>query len=215
MRGTLITFEGTDGSGKTTQLRRCAGRLEALGVPHMVTREPGGTSAGAAIRALVLERRAPGLAAETELLLYAADRAQHVRERLEPALASGLVVLCDRYTDATVAYQGRGRGLDAGLISELNRIATGGLSPDLTLLLDLPVDESLRRLAGRSGEAPTRFDLEAREFHERVRRGYLEIAAAEPERVRLLDASLPVDDLAALVAETVERALGRSTVRGS
>jgi dTMP kinase len=207
VRGAFITFEGTDGSGKTTQLRACAAHLAARDVPHTLTREPGGTTAGLAIRSLVLEHRSPALAPEAELLLYAADRAQHVRETIEPALAAGSVVLCDRYTDATVAYQGYGRRLDLELIAELNRIATGGLGPDLTILFDLPVDVSLARLAARSGEAPTRFDLEAREFHDRVRRGYLAIAEAEPARVRVVDATAAVEEISAQVAVIVDSAI--------
>ena len=204
MRGAFITFEGTDGSGKTTQVRACAAHLAARGLPCVVTREPGGTDAGLAIRSLVLEPRSPALAPESELLLYAADRAQHVRETIEPALADGSVVLCDRYADATVAYQGYGRRLDLDLIAELNRIATCGLMPDLTLLFDLPVDVSLARLATRSGEAPTRFDLEAREFHERVRSGYLAIAEAEPARVYVVDATGTVEEISARAVEIVD-----------
>src|SRR5262249_40964443 len=147
--------------------------------------------------ALLLEPRTPPLAPGAELLLYAADRAQHVRETLEPALAEGRVVLCDRYTDATVAYQGRGRGLDLDVIGELNRIATAGLAPDLTLVFDLEVDEAARRMQARAGvETPTRFDLEAREFHARVRDAYLRIAESEPGRVRVVDASGTVDEVA-------------------
>ena len=205
MQGAFITFEGADGSGKTTQVRRLAERLAARGTPHLVTREPGGTAAGLAMRALLLEPRTPPLAPEAELLLYAADRAQHVRETLEPALAEGRVVLCDRYIDATIAYQGYGRGLDLGLIAELNRIATAGLAPDLTLVFDVDVEEAARRMASRAGvETPTRFDLEAREFHARVRDGYLRIARDEPGRVRVVDASGPVDEIADRVWSAVE-----------
>ena len=153
----------------------------------------------------MLERRAPGLAAETELLLYAADRAQHVRERLEPALASGLVVLCDRYTDATVAYQGRGRGLDAGLISELNRIATGGLAPDLTLLLDLPVADGIAR---KAPDDVTRFEADFDlAYHERVRAGFLALAAAEPGRITVIDATASIERVALAIERAVDARL--------
>jgi dTMP kinase len=209
VRGAFITFEGTDGSGKTTQLRRTAERLSAEGIDHIVTREPGGTSAGLAIRSLVLETRSPALVPESELLLYAADRAQHVRETILPALERGAVVLCDRFADATVAYQGYGRGLDLALIRDLNQIATGGLAPDLTILFDVAVASSLARLAARRGAEATRFDLEARAFHERVRAGYLAIAEAEPRRVRVVDASGSIDEVSravdALVAATGRR----------
>lgn len=211
MRGTFITFEGADGSGKSTQVRRLAERLAGRSVAFLTTREPGGTDAGLAMRALLLEPRTPPLVPDAELLLYAADRAQHVRETLEPALASGHVVLCDRYADATVAYQGYGRGLDLGLIADLNRIATCGLVPDLTLVFDLDVDEASRRLTARSGtETLTRFDLEAREFHQRVRDGYLRIARDEPDRVLVLDASGAIDDVAIRVAEVVDGVLART-----
>lgn len=208
MAGAFITFEGADGSGKSTQLRRLAARLDLGGVPHLVTREPGGTSAGLEIRRLVLEPRLPALVPDAELLLYAADRAQHVREVILPAIAGGLVVLSDRFTDATVAYQGFGRGLDRTLIEGLNRIATSGLEPDLTVVFDLDVDEAMRRLAVRAGEeAPTRFDLEAREFHERVRNGYLTVARENPDRVRVVDASGTVDEVEARILEIVTAVL--------
>ena len=206
--GAFVTFEGADGSGKSTQLRRFAARLAARNVPHVVTREPGGTAAGLEIRRLVLEPRIPAIVPDAELLLYAADRAQHVREVILPAIAGGLVVLCDRFTDATVAYQGYGRGLDLEIIQRLNDIATGGLQPDLTLVFDLDVDEALGRLAARADvEVPTRFDLEKRDFHARVREGYLAIARANPARVRVLDASGTEDEVAARVDEAVREVL--------
>jgi dTMP kinase len=204
--GAFISFEGVDGCGKTTQLRRLASRLAAR-CEVLTTREPGGTAAGARLRALLVEEGAPALAPDTELLLYAADRAQHVCEVLRPALAAGRVVLCDRYADATVAYQGHGRGLSLDLIAQLNRVATGGLAPDLTLLFDVDVGEAMRRLRLRSAapaaEDPSRFDREARDFHQRVRDGYLEIAAAEPGRVRVVDASGPPEEVGARVDAAV------------
>ena len=207
MRGLFITFEGADGSGKTTQLRRAAERLSAIEPDLVVTREPGGSSAGAEIRALVLEPRDRPIVPVAELLLIEADRAQHVRETIEPALERGACVLCDRFTDATMAYQGAGRGLDQELIESLNRIATGGLEPDLTLLFDVDVEEALRRLASRArqdaGDAPTRFDLERAEFHDRVRRGYLAIAAREPHRIRIIDANRPIGEIGAEVDRLV------------
>ncbi len=205
MRGSFITFEGADGSGKTTQVRLVEERLAASGIPCLVTREPGGTTAGLAMRALLLDQRTPPLTPDAELLLYAADRAQHVSEVISPALAVGSVVVCDRYVDATVAYQGFGRRLDRATIAELNRIATGGLVPDLTIVFDVPVDVAAVRLESRAhgGESPTRFDLEAREFHERVRTGYLEIARADPDRVRVLDASPPAAEVAEAVWDLV------------
>lgn len=208
MHGALITFEGPDGSGKTTQLRRQAERLQALGQTVLITREPGGTTAGIEIRSLLMGHRTPPLVPVAELLLYAADRAQHVRETIEPALAEGAIVLCDRYTDATVTYQGYGRHLDLALIDDLNRIATGGRAPDLTLLFDLDVASAERRMQAREGalgaEAPTRFDLEKHDYRERVREGYLRIAEAEPHRVRIVDASGAIEDVAASASLIVD-----------
>ncbi len=199
MRGVFITFEGADGSGKTTQLRRAAERLSGADVELVVTREPGGSSAGAEIRALVLETRDRPIFPVAELLLIEADRAQHVQETIAPALERGALVLCDRFTDATVAYQGAGRGLDLELIASVNRVATGGLQPDLTLLFDVDVEVALRRLAMRANsageDAPTRFDMERADFHDRVRRGYLAIAAAEPSRVVVIDANRSIDEV--------------------
>jgi len=191
----FITFEGIDGCGKSTQLRMLASELRLRGHEVVSTREPGGTPLGVRIRQLLLdaEEQVDTLA---ELLLYAADRAQHVRTHVRPALDSGHVVLSDRYADATVAYQGAGRGFPAELVSELVTLATGGLMPNLTLIFDLPVDESQRRQARRSskGEKRDRLDAEDAAFHTRVRDAYLRIAAAEPERVRVIDAAGSVQE---------------------
>jgi dTMP kinase len=191
----FITFEGIDGCGKSTQLRMLASELRLRGREVIATREPGGTPLGLRIRQLLLdsEEQVDALA---ELLLYAADRAQHVRTHVRPALDSGHVVLSDRYADATVAYQGAGRGFPDELVSELVALATGGLTPDLTLIFDLPVDESQRRQARRTskGRKADRLDTEDAAFHTRVRDAYLRIAAAEPERVRVIDASGSVQE---------------------
>lgn len=226
----FITLEGGEGAGKTTQAASLAARLRTAGYPVRLTREPGGTPLGAAIRALLLHpdesRRALGGAgllasavadetAEpmlplTELLLLGADRAQHVALMRE-WLANGEVVICDRYADATRAYQGAGRGLDAGTIATLERIATGGLTPDLTLLFDLPVEEGQRRRqrARETGGEWNRLDREAVAFHERVREGYLALAAAEPSRWVVLDATLPADALGERVWSAVAARLPR------
>jgi len=191
----FITFEGIDGCGKSTQLRMLASELRLRGREVVVTREPGGTPLGARVRQLVLdsEEQVDPLA---ELLLYAADRAQHVRALVRPALDSGHVVLSDRYADATVAYQGAGRGFPDEIISELVALATGGLMPDLTLIFDLPVEESQRRQAHRSdrGHKKDRLDAEDAAFHTRVRDAYQRIAAADPQRVRIIDASGSVQE---------------------
>jgi len=204
--GFFITFEGIEGCGKTTQLQRLAANLRATGHEVLVTREPGGCPIADALRALLLDSANSAMAPATELLLYAAARAQHVAEVIRPALDAGRIVLCDRFSDATLAYQGYGRGFDRPLIRELNRTATDGLTPDLTLLLDFPAEEGLararRRNAGSDGPDEGRFEAESLAFHRRVRDGYLEVASAEP-RFRIIDAR---GDLAA-VAERIDAAL--------
>ena len=204
MAAAFITFEGIDGSGKSTQLRMLASELRLRGINVIVTREPGGTSLGARLRAALLdtEEQVDPLA---ELLLYAADRAQHVRQLVRPAIETGHVVLSDRYADATVAYQGAGRGFPPALIDEVIALATGGLMPDLTLLFDLPVAESLARHKRRAdeGDARDRLDAEDEAFHTRVRNAYLQIAAADPDRVRVVDATRSVEETHARVLELV------------
>jgi len=182
MAGAFITFEGIDGCGKSTQLRLLADKLTARGLPVISTREPGGTPLGKKLRAALLDV-SEQVDPLTELLVFAADRAQHVRMHLRPALDQNQVVLSDRYADATVAYQGAGRGFDPKLISEIVELATGGLKPDLTLLFDLSVPESSVRTRRRVARKRTdRLDIEAAEFHTRVRDAYLEIAKREPDR---------------------------------
>ena len=194
MRGPFITFEGIDGCGKSSHIARLARHLSSLGVAHLITFEPGGTPFGSQVRSLVLSQETAGLGAVAELMLYAADRAEHVRTVIGPALGEGKLVVCDRFTDSSVAFQGYGRGLDLNMITELNRIATGGLEADLTILLDLdPAVAASRlesRIAGtaRKGDAD-RFDREARDFHSRVREGYLRLVKAQPGRIRLIDST--------------------------
>jgi len=184
--GFFVTFEGGDGSGKSTQIERLARRLGARGLEPLVTREPGGTPLAEGLRALVLDpaRRPAPLA---EALLILAARADVVANSIAPALAAGRVVLCDRYGDSTLAYQGAGRGLDASRLAEWNRIATGGLVPDLTLLFDVDPDLARARRSGAAG-GTNRLDREPPDFHTRVRDRYLELAAAEPGRFVVLDA---------------------------
>jgi len=203
VRGVLITFEGVEGSGKTTQMRRLERWLKREGFRVERTREPDGTALGAAVRRLFAE---PGVrvAPLTELFLFLAARHQHVGEKLRPWLHSGRVVLSDRYADATVAYQGYGRGLDPEMIRELNLRATGGVLPDLTVLFDLDPAAGFRRIRRRRLD---RFEREALAFHRRVRRGYREIAKAESKRVRIVDAEAPPDAVAARVRALVEELL--------
>lgn len=200
-RGRFITLEGGEGAGKSTLLAGLLDVLEDRGIAVVQTREPGGTPVGEAVRAIVLDPAMHGLAAETELLLMFASRAQLVREVIEPALAAGRWVLCDRYADASHAYQGGGRGQPPARIAELERWACAGIRPDLTLLLDLPVATGRARAAGR-GETD-RIETEADAFFERVRASYRERAAGEPQRFRVIDASQP----AAAVLQAATQAL--------
>jgi dTMP kinase len=205
MPGLFVTFEGGEGSGKSTQLARLAERLRGGGWDPLVTREPGGSPLAEGIRALLLDpARAPG--AVTEALLMVAARSDLVATVLRPALAAGRVVLCDRYADSTLAYQGGGRGLDAVQLARWNEAATGGLQPDLTLLFDVPPGVGLARRAGAAG-APNRLDLESEAFHARVRARYLELARAEPARFRVFDAALDADTLSAAVWSEVSTRL--------
>jgi dTMP kinase len=206
--GTFITFEGIDGSGKSTQLRLLGNFLKANGCDALLTREPGGTQLGLRLRAALLDA-AEEVDPLTELLVFAADRAQHVRRLVRPALDEGQLVISDRYADATVAYQGAGRGFSPKLISQIVQLATEGLKPDLTLLFDLAIEESTNRTARRStGKTATRItrdrlDIEHADFHARVRDAYLQIALAEPERVKLIDTSGPVEQTQARLKEII------------
>jgi dTMP kinase len=203
----FITFEGIEGCGKSTQLARLSGHLAGRGIDHRVTREPGGTPLADQVRALLLSPRDEPVFAETELLLYAAARAQHVRGVVLPALAAGVPVLCDRFCDATSAYQGAARGLDPGRITWLNEFAADEAVPTLTLLFDIPVEVGLARVVSRGGAAD-RLESESLRFHERVREGYLELAAREPGRIVVVDGSATADEVAAKVLETVSGRFG-------
>lgn len=186
--GTFITLEGPEGAGKTTQVNLLKKQLDALEVPYVVTRDPGGTPLGIQLRQILLKTKSP-VAPMTELLLYQADRAQNVAEVIRPALEAGKLVLCDRYIDSSIAYQGYGRNIDLDLIHELNKLATGGLKPELTILFDIKSEDGLSRLHPGGHD---RIEREALDFHVRVRNGYLSLAQAEPERWRVLDAAKPL-----------------------
>jgi dTMP kinase len=215
MSGLFITFEGIDGCGKSTQLRMLAELLASRGLHHAVTREPGGTPIGSQIREILLNRANTNLVATAELLLYAADRAQHVAADLRPALAQGQIILCDRYIDATTAYQGYGRQLSLDLIMRLNQIATDGLIPDLTLLFDLDTGVAQERvIAGTAlrGQAD-RIDSEHREFHERVRAGYLKLASQQPARFVIISAQAAPEIIFKAVCAAVAARLPQQQAR--
>ena len=197
-RGLFITFEGLDGSGKTTQMRRLAKRLRARGHVVLETVEPGGTEIGGKIRQVLLDAANQELSPTAELLLYFASRAQNVDERIGPALRRGEIVLADRFTDSTLVYQGCGRGLGAETVLALDRIACRGLKPDLTLLVDIDVETSLARARARNAAQPageTRMDEQSLEFHRKVYEAYQALAAGEPERIRRIDGRAAIEEI--------------------
>ena len=206
----FITLEGIEGSGKTSQLKNIASFLESRGQTCLLTREPGGTQIGRRIRTVLLDPESSDLDPVAELLLYTADRVQHVRKTILPAIAAGKVVVCDRYVDATLAYQGVARGLGTGLIETLHRLLVDNLKPDLTFLLDLPPEEGLKRAwtqidsGSRSGRE-TRFEKEEMAFHTRVRNGYLKLVENEPERFIIINALAPIDDVWKQISNVLEK----------
>jgi dTMP kinase len=203
--GRFITLEGIEGVGKTTQVARLSAALNARGIAHVVTREPGGTPLAESIREVVLTAREEKLPPMAELLLMFAARAVHLANHIEPNLAAGNWVICDRFTDATYAYQGGGRRLDVRPIAALENMVQGSRRPDLTILLDAPVKNALARAAARNAGAITdRFERERTEFFARVRDVYLARAAAEPERIAVIDAEQAIDDVGAAVLAKLE-----------
>jgi len=212
MNGRLITLEGGEGAGKSTVLETVRAQLAERGIDVLVTREPGGTPSGEAIRSVLLDPNLKGLGSEAELLLMFASRAQLVREVVLPALATGRWVLSDRFTDASFAYQGGGRGQPIERIAELERWAAAGVQPHLTLLLDLPVADGMRRANGRG--SADRIEMENVEFFERVRAAYRTRAAAEPGRFRVVDASRPLEAVLGDVRGNIDRFLRECGVAG-
>ena len=192
MRGRFITFEGPDGAGKTTQMRMLGKRLEATGRDVVYSREPGGTRISEEIRRLLLDPAYTEIVDRTEALLYAAARAQHVEELIRPAMAARKMVLCDRFIDSTVAYQGYGRGIKVKFLKELNNMAVAGITPDLTIILDLDPVEGLNRINDKraviSGKGKDRIEMENIDFHKRVRKGFHKLAAADPVGCKMVDA---------------------------
>ncbi|MBD2690498.1 dTMP kinase [Anabaena catenula] len=209
MSGKLIVFEGVEGCGKTTQMEMCSLWLESQGVSVILTREPGGTELGSHLRRLLLEKSEDKPVGEvTELLLYAADRAQHIEQELKPNLAVGKYILCDRYTDSTIAYQGYGRGLSMSIINQLNNIATDGLESDLTIWLDVDVEVGLSRKRGQA--TLDRIEQETIAFHRRVQQGYTELAATYPSRIFRVDGSLSQEVVQNMIQEILKARLFNS-----
>jgi len=212
MEGKLIVFEGIDGSGKTTQMQILGRKLENRGCPVLYSREPGGTRVGELIRGILLDPLYREMEPRTEALLYAAARAQHVAQLLQPALAAGKVILCDRFLDSSLSYQGFGQGLSLEFLDRINNLATGGLKPDLVLIFDLAPCLCLQRLR-RQKEAPDRLEQEELAFHRRVREGYLVLARREPARYRVIDGRQAVERVHETVWREVERFLRDAEAR--
>lgn len=211
----FITFEGIEGSGKTTQIKLLSRYLRSLGLKHVLTREPGGTELGDRLRKLILIPRFKSIEPFTELCIMLAARCDHVARVVRKNLRKGVMVICDRFTDATLAYQGGGRGLDLKLLKRLNDMATSGIRPDLTFLLDLPVEKGLKRskkrlAAVRSGNRESRFENEKQRFHERVRAQYLRLLKADKRRIRLIDATKGIGQIAQNIRDMISNELDRN-----
>lgn len=205
----FVTFEGADGSGKTTQIALLAEFLREKGFSVLTTREPGGTPIGDQIRTCLHDVRNTAMTPEAEILLYSASRAQLVQEVIRPALDTGHIVLCDRYADSTMAYQGYGRGLNRADLAQITRFATGDLKPDLTILLDMEAEAGLQRRS-KGGDEMNRMDLQTAAFYRRVREGYLTMAAAEPQRWLIIDADRAVDEVQCDIRKAVQERLNVS-----
>jgi dTMP kinase len=206
MKGKFISFEGIEGTGKSTQAKLLQEGLLGLGHEVILTEEPGGTLISLRVREILLSVDHKNMKPLTELLLYNAARTQHIEEVILPALNRGAVVITDRFTDSTFAYQGYGRGIDPDLLESIDKIATNGLRPDITMLLDLDVETGLKR--NRRINKTDRLELEDVEFHKRVRKGYHDLAAKEPERIKVLDASVGIEELNIVIAGTISDFIG-------
>ncbi len=207
----FISFEGVEGCGKSTQIELLREHLDRADFDVLSLREPGGTDIGESIRAVLLDSKSEGIDKWTELFLYGACRTELVDKVLRPALASGKVVLCDRFTDSTIAYQGFGRGLSMNSVTSMNRMAAHDLAPDLTFLLDcnpsVGLERAFERMRNKSGNSEDRFEREPMDFHRRVRSGFLKIADTEPDRVKVIDAEKPVDEIQREIRDIVDRYL--------
>lgn len=208
MKGVFITFEGIEGSGKSTQLEFLARELESKGLEVLKTQEPGGTKIGAMIRKILLDPKNKEIGPMTELMLYGASRAQHLKEVILPAIKDGKIVLCDRFSDATVAYQGYGRGLSLDVIRKLDSILTEGIKPSLTILLDLDPEKGLlrakKRIEKNNSLKEGRIEQEGFSFHKRVREGYLKLAEGEPDRIKVVGADFPIEEIHKKVIDIVK-----------
>jgi len=209
-RGIFISLEGVEGCGKSTQAKLLADYIEKLGYLIVLTHEPGGTPIAEKIREILLEPQYTEMQTITELLLYLASRAQHVSELISPALDEGKIVICDRFSDATFAYQGYARGIDMDCLKQLNEVATSGLEPDLTLLLDLEPEGGFQR---KSGQYWDRLENESADFHSKVRKGYLSIADSEPQRVKVINAVGSTEDVHSHIKECVDQKLAAYGVK--
>jgi len=207
MKGKFITFEGPDGAGKSTQVSRLATYLRSLDYQVLTTREPGGTQTAEKIRTILLDPQNQLLTHRAEAMLYAAARAQHVEELILPALADGSFVICDRFTDSTLAYQGYGRGQDLELLRRLNGMATQGLEPDLTVLLDLPAETGLQRIRDQRQGSGDRLEQQALSFHQQVRQGFLTLAAENPRRIKVVPADASADEIFREIRQHIEKLL--------
>ncbi len=207
-RGIFVTFEGPDGAGKTTQIEKMAQYLEERKLPYILTKEPGGTRISNEIRSLILRPEYREMMNETEVLLYAASRAQHVKERIIPALEAGKIVLCDRFVDASIAYQGYGLGIEIEKIVQINEFATGGLTPDRSYFIDIAPSFARKRLMQRNGNRPfDRIEQKDIEYHEKVRNGFLRIYETNRERICLLDGHQAIEAIFEAIKEDFERLL--------
>jgi len=206
MKGRFISLEGIEGTGKSTQAKLLSDYLKEKGFDVVLTEEPGGTQIGLRIRELLLSVEHKGMTAVTELLLYNASRSQHIREIILPAISRGAIVITDRFTDSTIAYQGFGRGIDQGLIDSIDLIATERLRPDITILLDLDAEVGLKRNKGIN--KTDRLELEDLEFHQRVRNGYHNLAEKEPERIKLIDASAGIQEIHKRISSIITNFIG-------
>jgi dTMP kinase len=205
-RGLFFTFEGIDGCGKSTQVKKTVQWLESQGLPVTVTREPGGTVISEKIRQILISEEHEEMVNECELLLYLAARAQHVREKIDPLLQKGNIVICDRFQEATFAYQGFGRNIELNFLRQVNSFATGSLIPDLSFVIDLDVELSFNRIE-RMKRKKDRIELGGKEFFGKIREGYRKLALMDPQRIKVLDGSLPINELTGQIREEMEKIL--------